>query len=178
MITGTYGYHNQAPPVPKPGSPAPAPLEPLPFGFRTPRRFPLGVSRAPSPARLSFALPPSLPAQPVPLDPPFQVPLEASSSVQLVRTPCHSVPPPKRPRPCMQDGSGMEAIRSHSAANPKVAMELMMQLPAFLGSESGTFNSLQSAVHFPSAHSESACTLRGDHSQPLYHYFQQLSPGL
>ena len=42
----------------------------------------------------------------------------------------------------------MEAIRSHSAANSKVAMELMMQLLAFLGSESGTFTSLQSAVHY------------------------------
>ena len=41
-----HSYHHQAPAVPKPGSPAPAPLEPLPFGFRTPRRFPLGVSRA------------------------------------------------------------------------------------------------------------------------------------
>ena len=44
--TRTHSYHHQAPAVPKPGSPAPAPLEPLPFGFRTPRRFPLGVSRA------------------------------------------------------------------------------------------------------------------------------------
>ena len=94
----THSYHHQAPAVPKPGSPAPAPLEPLPFGFRTPPPLPARGLPCPSPARPSFALPPSLPAKPVPLDPPFQVPLEGSSSVQLVRTSCQSGPPPKRPR--------------------------------------------------------------------------------
>ena len=144
----THSFHHQAPAVPKPGSPAPAPLEPLPFRFRTPPPLPARGLPCPSPARPSFALPPSLPAKPVLLDPPFQVPLEGSSSVQLVRASCQNGPPPKRTRPCKQDGSGMEAIRSHSAANSKVATELMMQLLAFLGSESGTFNSLQSAVHY------------------------------
>ena len=118
------------------------------FGLGPPLRFPLGVSRALVLLGLALHSPPSLPAKPVLLDPPFQVPLEGSSSVQLVRASCQNGPPPKRTRPCKQDGSGMEAIRSHSAANSKVATELMMQLLAFLGSESGTFNSLQSAVHY------------------------------
>ena len=65
-----------------------------------------------------------------------------------MRASCQGGPPPKRPKPSRSDGSGMEAIRSHSAANSKVAIELMMQLLAFLGSESGTFTSLQSAVHY------------------------------
>ena len=42
----------------------------------------------------------------------------------------------------------MEAIRKHSAANSKVAMDLMSQLLAFLGSESELFQSLQTAKHF------------------------------
>ena len=44
--------------------------------------------------------------------------------------------------------SEWSAAKAAQAANSKVATELMMQLLAFLGSESGTFNSLQSAVHY------------------------------
>ena len=62
------------------------------FGLGPPLRFPLGVSRA------LVLLGLALHSPPVPLDPPFQVPLEGSSSVQLVRTSCQSGPPPKRPR--------------------------------------------------------------------------------
>ena len=101
-----------------------------------------------------FRTPPPLPARglpcPSPTRPALHCPLpclqnlfllihrsrylfEGSSSVQLVRHRVRVVRRPSGPRPCMQDGSGMEAIRSHSAANSKVAMELMMQLLAFLG---------------------------------------------
>ena len=40
---GASCLRNQAPAVPKPGSSAPAPVTPLLLGFRTPRRFPIGV---------------------------------------------------------------------------------------------------------------------------------------
>ncbi|CAE7194755.1 unnamed protein product [Symbiodinium sp. CCMP2592] len=41
-----------------------------------------------------------------------------------------------------------EAIRAHSAACSQVAVNLMLQLLAFLGSESSFFSAIQSAVHF------------------------------
>ena len=146
--TGTCGSRNAAPAVPQPGPSAPTPCQQPPLGFRTPP--PLEDRGLPCPVfdRPSFALPPSLPSKPVPLDPPFQVPPEGSASGLRMRVQGQGGPPPKRPKPSRSDGSGMEAIRSHSAANSKVAMELMMQLLAFLGSESGTFTSLQSAVHY------------------------------
>ncbi|CAE7286442.1 unnamed protein product [Symbiodinium sp. CCMP2592] len=45
-------------------------------------------------------------------------------------------------------GRGMQAIRAHSAACSQIAVNLMLQLLAFLGSESSFFSAIQSAVHF------------------------------
>ena len=167
--TGTCGSRNAAPAVPQPGPSAPTPCQQPPLGFRTPPPLPDRGLPCPVFDRPSF---PSLPSKPVPLDPPFQVPPEGSASGLRMRVQGQGGPPPKRPKPSRSDGSGMEAIRSHSAANSKVAMELMMQLLAFLGSESGTFTSLQSAVHYHHHVRRVLVRLCCHHGHSLYHYFQ------
>ncbi|CAE7196317.1 unnamed protein product [Symbiodinium sp. CCMP2592] len=93
--------------------------------------------------------PPALPARAAPFTPPFQALPELQAAPPLPNPQGMVVSVSnKRPRASKQDGRGMQAIRAHSAACSQIAVNLMLQLLAFLGSESSFFSAIQSAVHF------------------------------
>ena len=142
-----------APALPPSGSSPPALSGSSLAKSRVPPALPASGAPCPPVNRAPFTRPPALPASPIAFLSPFQAPLQ--SAIQLA--PCKALDrshgprplvPAKRPRPSKQDGTGMEAIRKHSAANSQVALALMSQLLAFLGSESSLFQSLENATHF------------------------------
>ncbi|CAE7347235.1 unnamed protein product [Symbiodinium sp. CCMP2592] len=112
---------------------------------------PLPESGIPCPPvnRHVHSRPPALPTRAAPFTPPFQALPELQAAPPLPNPQGMVVSVSnKRPRASKQDGRGMQAIRAHSAACSQIAVNLMLQLLAFLGSESSFFSAIQSAVHF------------------------------
>ena len=131
------------------------------LGLGPPRRFPLGVSRAL--VLLGLALHSPLPC----LQNLFLLIHLSRYRLRdhhLCSLSGHRVRVVRR-----QSGPGSELEGSHGAHDAT---------SCFLGVRIGYFQLSSIGCALPSAHSESACRLRGDYSHPLYHYFQQLRPGL
>ncbi|CAE7505683.1 unnamed protein product [Symbiodinium sp. CCMP2592] len=128
------------------------PSPPPSFGYLRFRSAPpLPESGIPCPPvnRHVHLRPPALAARAAPFTPPFQALPELQAAPPLPNPQGMVVSVSnKRPRASKQDGRGMQAIRAHSAACSQIAVNLMLQLLAFLGSESSFFSAIQSAVHF------------------------------